>query len=105
MSEVTEITSKFLSIQWRDVVKGLLIAVLTPVVLSLWDVVQHWLNTDEQLIIHWKGLIKSGIGAGVAYLAKNYFEATKTVKIIKPALSDKSGEKTTIINDGKEPTN
>jgi len=68
-------TSNFLSLNWIDLAKGLLMAVLTPVVV----VVQQSLELGI-LTFDWKVIGLSAIGGGLAYLVKNLLTpAQKTV--------------------------
>lgn len=55
--------SNFLSLNWADFGKGLLMAVLTPVFV----VVQQSLELGE-LTFNWKSIALSAIAGGVAYL-------------------------------------
>ncbi len=64
--------SKFFSLNWRDVAKGFLMAVLTPVVV----IIQQSLEAGI-FILDWKSIGLSAIGGGVAYLAKNFFTKPK----------------------------
>jgi len=60
-------TSNFLSLNWLDLGKGLLMAVLTPVVV----IVQQSLELGV-LTFDWKTIALSAIGGGLAYLVKNF---------------------------------
>jgi len=68
-------TSNFLSLNLLDLAKGLLMAVLTPVVV----VVQQSLELGV-LTFDWKTILLSAVGGGLAYLVKNFLTPTaKTV--------------------------
>jgi hypothetical protein len=85
MTNVQEIQSKFGSINWRDFLKGLLIAGIIPVVAILYKIISHWLDSsDEALVIDWKEVIRAAFYGFTAYLGKNFFEPTQTVIIVKP---------------------
>jgi len=90
------VTSKQFTVNWRDILKGLLMAVigaaLSPVLESL--EVGNW-------VIDWKHVAAGAITAGVAYLMKNFFTPSKTVIKLDPPL--KEGAK--VIVDGKVETN
>jgi hypothetical protein len=88
MQDAKQITSKFLSLQWRDVLKGFLIAALTPV----FTIITTSINQGT-LTFNWKAIGLTAISAGLAYLAKNFFEPTQTVIVVKPPLDSESGEK------------
>lgn len=66
-------TSKFLALNWADILKGLLMAILTPAVV----IIQQSLELGI-LIFDWKSIVTSSIGGGLAYLLKNFF--TKPVE-------------------------
>ena len=72
-------TSKFLSLQTRDFVKGLLIAALSPV----FTIIIQSVNAGNW-VFEWKSLGATALSAGLAYLAKNFFESTKTVIVVEP---------------------
>ena len=60
--------SNFLSLGCRDLLRGLLMAVLTPVVV----IIQQSLEAGI-LVLEWKSILTAGIAGGLAYLAKNLF--------------------------------
>lgn len=71
-------TSNFLSLNLRDIAKGLLMAVLTPVVVIIQQSIEAGVFTFD-----WKSIGLAAIGGGVAYLAKNFFtKPTDTQGII-----------------------
>jgi hypothetical protein len=72
------IISRQFTIEWRDILKGLVMAVLTPVMV----IVQQTLDKGD-LVFNWKQLSMAAVAGAVAYIAKNFFEPTKTVKILK----------------------
>ena len=61
-------TSNFLSLNWLDLGKGLLMAVLTPVFV----IVQQSLDLGV-FTLDWKSIGLAGVAGGVAYLVKNFF--------------------------------
>ena len=61
-------TSNFLSLNLRDIAKGLLMAILTPVVVIIQQSLEAGVFTFD-----WKSIGLTAIGGGVAYLAKNFF--------------------------------
>lgn len=60
--------TNFLQLGSRDVLRGLLIAVLTPI----FYVIQTSLDSGV-LTFEWKGIAIAGISGGLAYLLKNVF--------------------------------
>jgi hypothetical protein len=67
-------TSKRFTLDWLDALKSVAIAVLTPAVYYIYDV----LSQDGEPI-NWKKVWKLAITAGVAYLIKNFFTPSQTV--------------------------
>lgn len=66
-------TSNFLSLNWLDLGKGLLMAVLTPVVVIIQQSLEAGVFTFD-----FKSIGLAAVGGGVAYLVKNFFTpATK----------------------------
>lgn len=61
--------SKFLSLNWHDVAKGLLIAVLTPILVIVQSVL-----ASGSFVFDLKALVAVGLSGFVAYLLKNFFE-------------------------------
>jgi len=60
--------SKFLSLNWQDFGKGLLMAVLTPVVV----IIQQSIELGSWTF-NWKIISLSALSGGLAYLIKNFF--------------------------------
>lgn len=67
-------TSPLFTINWRDAVKGLVLAVGTPVLLA----VERLLDAGK-VDFSWKTLAMVGIGGGVTYLIKNFFTGQQSV--------------------------
>ena len=65
--------SNFLSLGVKDILRGLLIAVLTPVLVLIQQSIEA-----GNLVFEWKSLLIAGVGGGLAYLIKNFF--TKPVE-------------------------
>jgi len=61
-------TSKFLRLNWQDLGKGLIMAILTPVVV----IVQQSIEAGN-FVFDWKSIGFAAIGGGFAYLVKNFF--------------------------------
>lgn len=60
--------SNLFSINWRDVVNGLVMAVLTPAVF----IVQQSLSLGE-LTFDWKAIGVASLAGAVGYVIKNFF--------------------------------
>ncbi len=60
--------SNFLSLNWRDIAKGLLMAALTPVVV----IIQQSLEAGT-FTFDWKTISMAAVGGSLAYIVKNFF--------------------------------
>ena len=65
-----KITSAFLSLVPKDVIKGAITAALTIIVTALYNAIG--LGTIPTDFNFWKTQFMLGLGAGVAYLLKNF---------------------------------
>lgn len=61
-------------LNWHDALRGLIIAVLSPV----FTVAIESLNKGD-LILNWKAMIVTAISAALGYILKNFLEPTKVV--------------------------
>lgn len=68
-------TSKFLSLDFRDLLRGFLMAVLTPVFTTIYTSFEAGVFT-----LNWHLIGVSAIGGAMAYLGKNFFTQPKEVK-------------------------
>jgi len=59
---------KFLRLDYKDLAKGLLIAILTPALL----VIQQSLS-DGHLVFNWNNILAVALAGGLSYLIKNFF--------------------------------
>ena len=71
-------TSKFLKLDFADILKGLLMAILTPAVVIIQQSLELGILTFE-----WKSIASASIGGGLAYLLKNFLTPQKEVKDIQ----------------------
>ena len=71
-------TSKFLKLDFADILKGLLMAILTPAVVIIQQSLELGILTFE-----WKSIVTASIGGGLAYLLKNFLTPQKEVKDIQ----------------------
>lgn len=60
--------SNFLSLNWLDLGKGLLMAILTPAVVIIQQSIEAGAFTFD-----WKSIGLASVGGGFAYLVKNFF--------------------------------
>lgn len=60
----------------RDWLIGLLMAVGTPVIATLYDLLMTWLSY-EPVVIEWRTIVKMGLSAGALYIGKNLFDGRK----------------------------
>ena len=72
-----KVISKQFSLKWRDAVRGLIIAVLTPAIV----IIQQSLKAGV-FVFDLKTIGMAAVGGGLAYLAKNFLEPTKTIERI-----------------------
>lgn len=70
--------SDFLKLNWRDFLKGLVIAILTPVFTTAYD---SFLRGEFTL--NWHLILVSAIGGAGAYLSKNLFTSAEKPNIQK----------------------
>ena len=66
-------TSNFLSLNWLDLGKGTLMAILTPVIVIIQQSIGAGVFTYD-----WKSIGLSALAGGVAYLVKNFFTPANT---------------------------
>lgn len=67
------VTSAKFSINWRDILKGLTVSVLTSVLMF----VQTSVDAGN-LEFHWKQIIMVAVGSMAGYLIKNFFTQSIT---------------------------
>ena len=67
--------SKQGTLAMSDIVRGLIMAVLTPAVLILQQSLESGILT-----FNWKEIAMASVAGGLAYLVKNFFEPTKTIE-------------------------
>lgn len=70
------IEKKQFTLQGRDWLKGLLMAVLTPAIV----IIQQTISAG-QLTFDWQTIGMAALAGGLAYLSKNLFEPSKKVTI------------------------
>lgn len=71
------IRSEQYSLAWRDVLKGLLMAALTPAIV----IIQQSIEAGS-FVFNWQQIGMAAVAGGMAYIVKNFFEPSKTVKVL-----------------------
>lgn len=80
MAQITTTTSKIFTLNLSDVWKGLLVAVITPVI----TVIISSLNAGS-LTFDWKAIAITALTAGLAYVVKNFLTPSLIVVHDAPA--------------------
>lgn len=70
-----KIIAKQGTLAWRDIARGFIMAVLTPMVLIIQQSVEAGILT-----FNWHSIGMASIAGGLAYLVKNFFEPTKVIE-------------------------
>ena len=70
--------SNLFALNLRDILKGLLMAILTPAVVIIQQSLELGILTFE-----WKSIVTASIGGGLAYLLKNFLTPQKEVNKIQ----------------------
>lgn len=106
----TAITSKFLDLTRRDFVRGLVIAVVSPIFTIVGQSVEKAIKDSAatgfiqfHLVIDWTSIWHVAVAAGGSYLLKNFFEPTQTVVVVKPPLADTPTEQSVKVTPTTEP--
>ncbi len=73
-------TNKQYSLNYRDALRGLLVAVLTATLTAILDA----LNVNGIDHLNWKAVGIIGLTAGISYLVKNFFTPTEIVVVNPP---------------------
>lgn len=64
-------TSNFFNLNWADVIKGFIVAVVGAILAAVYQAIQA--GTINFTWVFWQPIVLSGVGAGIAYLIKNVF--------------------------------
>lgn len=81
----TEVTSKRFALNVKDFLRGMLIAMGTSALV----VVQSAVDAGSLATVNYKVVIWAGIGGGVTYLLKNYFQPAQVKQTIPNSEVDK----------------
>ncbi len=63
--------SGFLNLNWGDLAKGLLVAVIGAILTAVYQAIEA--GTLAWTWAFWQPIVLTGLGAGIAYLIKNFF--------------------------------
>lgn len=63
--------SGFLNLNWTDLAKGLLVAVIGAILTAVYQAIEA--GTLAWTWAFWQPIVLAGLGAGIAYLIKNFF--------------------------------
>jgi len=63
--------TKFLNLGWNDIIKGVIMAFLSALVIGLYQAIE--LETIQFTWIFFKPIVLTSFGAAIAYLIKNIF--------------------------------
>ena len=66
--------ANFLSLKAKDFLKGLIMAIIMAIVVGIYTAIQN--NQFPQTWPEWKAILLLGLGAGCAYLVKNFFTSS-----------------------------
>ena len=84
------ITSKQYTIDIRDGVKALVVAILTPVIL----LVQQSIMAND-LVFNWRTLAMAALSGGVGYLVKNFFTSSEVKMKVSSEVAETIEKQTT----------
>jgi hypothetical protein len=66
--------SKFLTLNQRDLIKGLIMAFTGAIVGAIYPTIQNWVTgTDWSLKFDWHPIVKAGVAAAIAYIVRKFF--------------------------------
>ena len=77
--ETQVITSEKYSVNWRDAIKGLVVAVITAVLSTIYSGIEQGGDLAD---INYMSVLKIAVTAGIGYILKNWlFEPPKTIVV------------------------
>lgn len=76
-----KVTSKKYSLNYLDLLKGLLMAALTSSLVMIQQALESWAETGIFNISNYKAILMAAIGGAIGYLIKNYFTPSKVVSL------------------------
>lgn len=93
--ETKVITSDKFSVNWRDALKGLVVAVITAVLSTIYATIEQG---GDLFDINYLSILKIALTAGIGYVLKNLlFEPPKTI-----AISQSNTENKQVTKDVKQ---
>jgi hypothetical protein len=69
------VISKQFTLAWRDIVRGLIMAIVTPAILIVQQSVEAGILTFD-----WHNIAMASVAGGLAYILKNFLEPTKVIQ-------------------------
>ena len=63
--------SNFLNLNWLDLLKGSLVAIIGAILTAVYQAIQA--GAFSFTWAFWQPIVLAGVGAGLAYLIKNFF--------------------------------
>ena len=63
--------SNFLNLNWLDLLKGSLVAIIGAILTAVYQAIQA--GAFSFTWVFWQPIVLAGVGAGLAYLIKNFF--------------------------------
>ncbi len=87
--QITKTTSKFLQLNLHDLLRGAVIAAISPVFTILINSV-----ANKTVTIDWSNIAKVAMIAGLTYLSKNFFSRAVTIVTITPPIDKEKGTET-----------
>jgi hypothetical protein len=90
--------SSLFTLNWNDLVKGLIMAVTTPVVFLIQQTIEN-----GKLVFNWQQIGMAAVAGGLAYLAKNFLTPAQPVKEVTKT-DDGTVTKTVVKTDSVDVT-
>ncbi len=90
--ETKTTTSKQFSLNMRDITRGLITAVIGAVQPILLEAFNTW-QSGGTFEINWDSVLRTGVGAGVAYIILNFSSKSKVITVVGSDTTVKDTEK------------
>ena len=69
------VVAKQFTLAWRDILRGLIMAIVTPAILILQQSLEAGIITFD-----WHSIGMASVAGGLAYILKNFLEPTKVIE-------------------------